>query len=160
MRHEEIIQGYTMNSSKLFKVGSILIPLVNVGLILFGMIYVIYGKLMPYHLAFIGLTPEEIATLPPNLITLSNLSIILVGFLFLSSGATTILIWYKSFRKGEKWAWFAVLICDGLVFIPLIGVIYTVAGFGFPFPIGCASLILWIICLGFTAKDILNPKQS
>ena len=147
-----------MNDSKLFKVGSILILLVNVVLMIFGLTYAIYGKLMPYHLAFIGLTPEQIAALSPNLLSLSNLSIILIGFLFLSSGATTTLIWYKSFRKGEKWAWLAVLISDGLVFIPLIGVIYIVAGFGFPFPIGCAGLVLWIIGLGFTAKDVLKPK--
>lgn len=147
-----------MNGSKLFKIGSILILLVNVVLMIFGLIYAIYGKLMPYHLAFIGLTPEAIAALPPNLIILSNLSIILIGFLFLSSGATTTLIWYKSFRKGEKWAWLAVLISDGLVFIPLIGVIYIVAGFGFPFPIGCAALVLWMISLGLTANDILKPK--
>lgn len=147
-----------MNGSKLFKVGSYLILIVNVVLMIFGLIYAIYGKLMPYHLAFIGLTLEEIALLPPNLITLSNLSIILIGFLFLSSGATTTLIWYKSFRKGEKWAWLAVLISNGLVFIPLIGVIYIVAGFGFPFPIGCAALVLWIISLGLTAKEVLKFK--
>ena len=158
MRHEEIIQGHTMNSSKLFKVGSILIPLVNVGLILFGMIYVIYGRLMPYHLAFIGLTPEQIATLPPNLITLSNLSIILIGFLFLSNGVINLLIWYKSFRKGEKWAWFAALLSGALIIIPLMGVIYTVAGFGFPFPLGCACLILWIVGILLSAKEVLTTK--
>jgi len=147
-----------MNGSKLFKIGSILILLVNLVLILFGAVYAFYGKLMPYHLAFLGMTPEEISALNPNFLTLANLSIVLIGFLFLSDGIVNILIWYKSFRKGEKWAWFAALLSGALIIIPLMGVIYTVAGFGFPFPLGCACLILWIVGILLSAKEVLTTK--
>jgi len=147
-----------MDRFNLFNIGSILIMLVNVILILFGAIYAFYGKLMPYHLAFIGMTPEEIYAIKPNLLTLSTLSIMLIGFLFLSDGVVNLLIWYKSFRKGEKWAWLAALLSGALIIIPLMGVIYIVAGFGFPFPIGFACLILWIIGIILTAKEILTPK--
>lgn len=147
-----------MNGSKLFKIGSILILLVNLVLILFGAVYAFYGKLMPYHLAFLGMTPEEIYALNPNFLTLANLSIVLIGFLFLSNGIVNILIWYKSFRKGEKWAWLAVMLSGALVIIPLMGVIYIVAGFGFPFPLGLACLILWIVGILLSAKEVLTPK--
>jgi hypothetical protein len=103
-------------------------------------------------------TPEDIYALSPNLLTLTTLSIMLIGFLFLSNGAVNTLIWYKSFRKGAKWAWLAAFISGGLIILPLMGVIYVVAGFGFPFPIGCVSLVLWIIGLVLTAKDVLKPK--
>ncbi|NVM52684.1 MAG: hypothetical protein HWN66_03190 [Candidatus Helarchaeota archaeon] len=148
-----------MTDSQLFKIGSSILLIVNVVLILFGCIYAIRAELMPYHIEFIGAsTYDTIANNYPNVLILSQLMIMLVGFLFLSIGTVYTFIWYYSFRKGEKWAWLAILVSGALILIPLMYVILIVAGFGFPFPVGCVSLILWVVAMAFTAKEALGTE--
>ncbi len=143
----------------MFKIGSIIFLIVDVVLILFGLVYAIRSDLMPYHIAFIGQsTYDTMAASYPNVLILSQLSILLIGCLFLSIGACYFFVWYFSFRKGEKWSWLLALVSGALVFIPLMGVIVIVAGTSFPFPVGVAGLILWIVALALTAKEAFKSK--
>lgn len=149
----------TRSHSTHFQLGSLLILSVNMILLVFGLIYAIRADLMPYHLEFIGIEDYEgIASLYPNIAILARLMIMLIGFLFLSNGIVNLAIWYVGFRKGSRWAWVSSL-GAALILIPLMFVIYIVAGFGFPFPVGFTCLILWLIAMLFTAKEALSSKR-
>ncbi|TFF86749.1 MAG: hypothetical protein EU551_00720 [Promethearchaeota archaeon] len=143
-----------MRKIKLFDIASILLLIVNVSLIAFGLIYAIRGELMPYHLEYLGITPAEIISFNPTLLNFANMSIRLVGFLFLSCGVIFVIVWYVGFRKKLKWAFLAILVSGSLIIIPLFLVILTVAGFNFPFPIGLICLILWIVSMVISGFEI------
>jgi len=143
-----------MTTSKLFRIASILALIVYSVVIIMGLIYAIYGNLMPYHLNYIGLTVVQISSFDPELAILAALTIRLVGFLFLSSGALLIMIWYFSFRKAEKWSWIANLIAGALIIIPLLFVTFVVGGLNIPFPIVVVSLGLWIGALSLSIQEV------
>jgi hypothetical protein len=144
--------------SRMFKIGSIMIFIINAVLIIFGLIYAIHADLMPYHLAFIGESDyQTIAATYPNVALLSRLLIMLLGCLFLANGISNLFIWYVGFRKGERWAWISAL-GAALIVIPLMVIITIVAGLGFPFPIGLAALILWVTAMALTAKEALTSS--
>ncbi len=143
----------------MFKIGSIIFVVVDIVLILFGLIYAIRADLLPYHIEFIGQsTYDTIASTYPNAFILTRLSILLIGFMFLSLGAAFIIVWYYALRKGIKWAWVLTLVSGALLLIPLMVVIVIVAGVGFPFPIGLIALILWASALVLTSKDLTTTK--
>lgn len=148
-----------MRKSTTFQLGSLLIFAINAILIIFGLIYVFNGTLMPYHWDFLyPITEADILLFSDKLMTLGELMIILVGFLFLSNGVSNLFIWYVGFRKGERWAWLASL-SVALIVIPLMYVISIIAGFNFPFQVGFSSLILWIIAMLLSAKECLSTKK-
>lgn len=149
-----------MTRSKTFRIALILMLIVYSVIIIMGLIYAIYGNLMPYHLNYIGLTVAQIYTFDPELAILAALTIRLIGFLFLSSGVLMLIIWYFSFRKAEKWAWIANLIAGALIIIPLLFVTFVVGGLNIPFPIVVVSLAVMVAALGLSYKEIFVTNAS
>jgi len=147
-----------MTKSKIFRIASILALIVYAVIIIMGLLYAIYGNLMPYHLNYIGLTLSQIQSFDPELAILAAMTIRLVGFLFLSSGALLIMIWYFGFQKAEKWSWIANLIAGILVIIPLLFVTHVVGGLNFPFPLLVLGLVLWIAYLGLSIKEVFMTE--
>ena len=131
---------------------------INAIIIVFGLLYALSGTLMPYHWDFVGVTEIQVEALSPELMILAELSIMLIGFLFLSNGITNLFIWYIGIREGKRWAWLASL-AGALIVIPLMYVILIVAGLNFPFQVGFTSLILWISAMLMTAKECISPKK-
>jgi hypothetical protein len=127
-------------------------------LIVAGVIYASQGTLMSYHEEFIGMTPSEIRNFNPDLMVFIGGLIGQVGFLFISLGIANIGLGFISFRKGERWSWITILVADAVTFIPLTYNSYLVGGFDMPFPIMFFVLILWVIAMCLSAKEVFSPK--
>ena len=149
-----------MTRSKIFLIASILTLILYSMIIIIGLVYAIYSNLMPYHIAFIGMTVSQVSSFNPQLVILSQLSIFLIGFLFISSGALMVIIWHVGFRKAEKWSWIANLAAGALVIIPLLYVTFTVAGLNFPFPLICICLAVWIVAISLSIKEVFMNDAS
>ena len=84
----------------------------------------------------------------------------LVGIMIAVSSTLMILVNHHSYRKGERWSWYALLIAGALLWGTLIG--YRVLiGYLAPsivtFVVGAA---LWIIGITLPAKEILGSGSS
>lgn len=82
----------------------------------------------------------------------------LIGFILLGNGVLVIFITQKSYRKGEKWAWYALLIAGSITWGTFI--IYKIyigylGGSMITFVTGATLLILG---LAFPAKEIIKRK--
>jgi len=80
----------------------------------------------------------------------------LVGAMIAVSSILMILVTHYSYRKGERWSWYALLVAGALLWGTLIG--YRVfIGYVAPsivtFVVGAA---LWIIGITLPARDILS----
>jgi hypothetical protein len=84
----------------------------------------------------------------------------LVGAMITVSSALMILVTHYSYRKGERWSWYALLVAGALLWGTLIG--YRVfIGYLAPsiitFVVGAA---LWILGLTLPAKEILGSESN
>ena len=84
----------------------------------------------------------------------------LVGAMIAVSSALMILVTHYSYKKGERWSWYALLLAGALLWGTLIG--YRVLiGYLAPsivtFVVGAA---LWIIGITLPAKKILASEPS
>ena len=113
---------------------------------------------MPYHEQFIGMTPSEIRAFNPELMVFVGGLISQVGFLFISLGIVNIGLCFTSFRKGERWSWITLLVTDAVAFVSLTYSSYLVGGFDMPFPLTLFVLILWVIAMCLSAKQVLAPR--
>ncbi len=82
----------------------------------------------------------------------------LIGFVLLANGVLVLFINNKSYKVGEKWSWFALLISGGLTWETFI--IYKIfigyyGGSRITFIVGLGLLIAGI---AFPAKEILGQK--
>lgn len=75
---------------------------------LFGIVYCLATKPMPYHLAFVGMSFEEIQDSNPNLALFLTSLIRTYGACLLGIGILGIGIAFSSFRRAERWAWLVV----------------------------------------------------
>ena len=147
-----------MVKSKLLNIAWIMILIVGSALIIAGVIYAFQGTLMPYHEEFIGMTSSEIHAFNPELMFFIGGLISQVGFLFISLGIANIGLSFTSFRKREMWSWITILLIDAVAFISLTYSSYLVGGFDMPFPLMFFVLILWVIAMGLSAKEVLTSK--
>ena len=80
----------------------------------------------------------------------------LVGVMIAISSILMILVTHYSYRKGERWSWYALLVAGALLWGTLIGyrvLIGYVAPSIVTFVVGAA---LWIIGITLPARDILS----
>jgi hypothetical protein len=78
----------------------------------------------------------------------------LVGAMIAVSSTLMILVNHYSYRKGERWSWYALLIAGALLWGTLIGYL---APSVVTFVVGAA---LWIIGITLPAKEILGSGSS
>ena len=79
-----------------------------------------------------------------------------MGFMICGVGVLVLFIVRMGYRKGEKWAWFALLIAGSLVWVTFIGYKILIMYYGgsmITFVVGAALLVLGLI---FPAKEILQ----
>ena len=79
-----------------------------------------------------------------------------MGFMICGIGALVLFIVRMAYRKGEKWAWYALLVAGCLVWGTFIGYKILIMYYGgsmITFILGAALLILGLV---FPAKEILK----
>jgi hypothetical protein len=82
----------------------------------------------------------------------------LIGFIFLASGIFVYFITQKSYRKGEKWAWYALLIGGSIPWATFIGYKIFIGYYGGSMFIFVIGAVLLVLGLAFPAKEILSKK--
>lgn len=75
----------------------------------------------------------------------------LFGLGSLAAGLFTCVVSLIPYRKGEKWAWYAMLIIGGVLMFSYLLSFWVYRG---PFPI--IFVILWILGITLPAKEILS----
>ncbi len=118
------------------KASKILFYSISVLYIFFGTVYILTPTIMPYHSKYLGMTHEELIALSPNFVSLSLMSLrIIGGQLFAVAVAIAVLSW--KFKEGENWmplTLAAVSICS------LLPLLYVTASVGISSP-------WWVIVL-------------
>ena len=106
---------------------------------------------------YLGVTVSQIRDFSPNLMVVIQNLIQIVGLYLLIAALSICFISILPYRKGEKWAWYAVLVLGGTFMIGgaiLFITTYSVLGI-----LDITLLILWIIGLALPAKEILSKPS-
>ena len=103
----------------------------------------------------LGVTVSEIRDFSPKLMDIIQNLIQITGLYLLTAALASCFISLLPYRKGEKWAWYAMLVIGGSVVIG--GQILFVTTFSIPPGIFDIMLtILWIVGMALPAKEILS----
>ena len=103
---------------------------------------------------FLGVTVSQIRDFSPKLMVVIQNLIQTVGLYLLIAALSICFISILPYRKGEKWAWYAVLVLGGTFMIGgsiLFITTYSVLGI-----LDITLVILWIVGLALPAKEILS----
>ena len=94
-------------------------------LILFGLVYLLSPRIMPYHERFLGKTFEE---LDPKTAYLSLASLKVVGALALSMGIGFVMMIRFQFSRGDRYAWWIILVMSLLALVPITVISFYIGG--------------------------------
>jgi len=116
--------------------------------------------------AYVGQTYQEYLASSPRHAEMYLITKRLIGVELLPISVLIILITQKSYSKGEKWSWYALLIAGIVVWGSLIGYRIAIGYFGFDTSLRAASsmtpivgLVLLIVGLGVPAKTIFRKTS-
>jgi hypothetical protein len=103
----------------------------------------------------LGVTVSEIRDFSPRLMDIIQNIIQITGLYLLTAALSLCFLSSIPYRKGKKWAWYAILIIGGTAVIG--GQILFVTTFSVPPGIlDIALAILWIVGMALPAKEILG----
>ncbi len=103
----------------------------------------------------LGVTVSEISDFSPKLMDIIQNLIQITGLYLLTAALASCFISLLPYRKGEKWAWYAMLVIGGTVVIG--GQILFVTTFSIPPGILDIILaVLWIVGMALPAKEIFS----
>jgi len=98
-------------------------------LILFGLLYLLTPRIMPYHERFLGKTFEQ---LDPKTAYLSLASLKVVGSLALSIGIGFVLMIRLLFSKGDRHGRFIILVMSLVALVPITIITFFIGGMHSP----------------------------
>ena len=103
----------------------------------------------------LGVTISEIRDFSPKLMDIIQNLIQITGLYLLTAASAMCFISLIPYRKGKKWAWYALLVIGGTAAIG--GQILLVTTFSIlPGILDIALVILWIVGMALPAKEILS----
>lgn len=103
--------------SKNLKIASILLYIMAGIAIVYGLVYTFIPTLWPYHQRYIGIPFDQ---LDPKVASLYLLIYRGVGAAMISIGATLAMLVKGLLSKGNRWAWWTILVMMMLVLVPLL----------------------------------------
>ena len=152
------------------RLSSILLVIIGIAVIAIGVIYISTPRIMSYHENFIGMTHEEISEINPKLADMMLVFLRGIGVLNIGLGTLGIAVSLKSYRKGQKWAWHAMLISYLIVLLPTLVITYYVGAFLAIFgdlviPVGpffliLVMLIVFLVAIVLPAKEFSRSKSN
>ena len=110
---------------KRLKVAAIMLYVFAAFLILFGLVYLLSPRIMPYHERFLGKTFEK---LDPKMATLGLATMKVVGALALSMGIGFVLMIRFQFSRGDRYAWWIILVMSLLALVPIAVITFFIGG--------------------------------
>ena len=105
---------------------------------------------------FLGVTVSQIRDFSPKLMIVIQNLIQIVGLYLLTAALSTCFISLLPYRRGEKWAWYAMLVLGGTVTVG--GQILFIATYSVLGILDMALVVLLIIGLSLPAKEILKKS--
>ncbi|MFX1308131.1 MAG: hypothetical protein ACFE8C_00380 [Promethearchaeota archaeon] len=148
-----------MQKSKI-EIGSFFILFMAMYIIVLSLLWIFLTEIM-FVSDFAHVTGYEFSEHPD--IVLTGFYIItkkLIGFILLANGSMILLINQKSFRKAEKWSWYALLIGGGVSWGTFIGYKIFIGYIGLSMITFAVGATLLVIGLAFPAKAILGNKST
>ena len=127
--------------SKRLKIATILLYIMAGIAIVYGLVYSFIPTLWPYHQRYVGIPFDQ---LDPRVASLYLLIYRGVGAAMISIGATLAMLVRGLLSKGNRWAWWTILVMLALVLIPLLFITRSVGPYTPWWGIG-----LLIIFVGF-----------
>jgi hypothetical protein len=109
---------------------------------LIGTVYFLSSEPMPYHLAAIGMSFEEIRGVNPNLALFLARTVNTLGVFQVGIGILAIGIALGAFRRAEPWAWFTLVPALSIVLARI-----TLATFRVDAPVKWVALLLLFLSL-------------
>jgi hypothetical protein len=99
-------------------------------------------------------TVSEISALGQNLLEFMTFTTQMLGLIAMFASLLFIAITLVPYRKGEKWAWYTMLVTGGFYMVGAITLTYI--GMTAHIPMTTVMVILWIVGLILPAKEILS----
>ena len=128
------------------------------GAMAFAALYIIKGDLMSYHVAYIGVSSEDIKADNPELMFLISIFIRLIGSLLLCAATCLAYASHGGVVKQQKWGLHIYIIAGAFTLIPLIPITFAIGGLGLPFPFTVIFLVFWIIGVFISVKFVNNGE--
>ncbi|NOY69499.1 MAG: hypothetical protein GXP53_08425 [Deltaproteobacteria bacterium] len=101
-------------------------------IILFGLVYLISPRIMPYHERFIGRKFEDLKKQDPKMAALSVASLKVVGALAIAMGIGFVMMIRFQFSRGDAYSWWIILVMSLVAFIPIAVVSFSIGGLRSP----------------------------
>jgi hypothetical protein len=98
------------------------------------------------------MTFEQVGEINPNLAQLMLNCLRVIGGSFLAFGILGIHVALKSYRKGEKWAWYGMTIANLIFLLPITATVYSI-GAQQLFLLMLVLLILFFVAIALPAKS-------
>jgi len=116
--------------------------------------------------AYTGQTYSEYLASSPRHAEMYLITKRLIGVELFPISVLIVLITQKSYSRGEKWSWYALLIAGVVVWGSLIGYRIAIGYFGFDTPLRASSsmtpivgLVLLIVGLGLPARTVFGKTS-
>ena len=102
-------------------------------------------------------TVSEIRALGQNLLEFMTFTTQMLGLVGLFASLLFFVITLIPYRKGEKWAWYAMLVIGGIYMFGVL--IFTYIGMTSHAPVSIVMVLLWIVGVALPAKEILSKPS-
>jgi ABC-type Fe3+ transport system permease subunit len=152
MTQQKITRGSIME--KRLKVATIMLYVFAAFLILFGLVYLLSPRIMPYHERFLGKTFEE---LEPKTATLSLASLKVVGALALSMGIGFVMMIRFQFSRGDRYAWWIILVMSLLALVPITFITFFIGGVHSPGWSIVISILVMSVAMAISRGSFKKP---
>ncbi|MFW9999108.1 MAG: hypothetical protein ACFE9Q_07055 [Candidatus Hodarchaeota archaeon] len=142
------------------KIGHFLMNFMGFYILIIGILWIFVTEIM-FVSDFLWYTGESYPSYLASNPIYAEIYIItkkLIGFVLLANGILVLFINNKSYKNGEKWSWFALLLSGGLTWGTFIGYKIFIGYYGgsmITFVIGAGLLVAG---LAFPSKEILGKK--
>ena len=103
------------------------------------------------------MTVSEISALGQNLLEFMTFTTQMLGLVGLFATLLFFVVIMTPYRKGEKWAWYAILVIGGIYFFG--GLILTYIGMTSHALVSILMIILWLVGVALPAKVILSKPS-
>jgi hypothetical protein len=103
------------------------------------------------------ITVSEIEALGQNLLGFITFTTQMLGLVAVFASLLFLVIILIPYRKGEKWAWYTMLVIGGIYMVGALSLTYI--GMTAHVPITTVMVILWIAGLALPAKEILSKPS-
>ncbi len=140
------------------KIGHFLMNFMGFYILIMGVLWIFVTEIM-FVSDFLWYTNETYASYLASNPTYAEIYIItkkLIGFVLLANGVLVLFINNKSYKIGEKWSWYALLISGALTWGTFIIYKIYIGYYGVSMITFIVGLGLLVAGLAFPAKEILD----